>query len=133
MTAPEPNAAGGRREIRLIVLAVEGDDVIDLDFEVEYRNGDAPSPLEVLGLLEFAKEWKLEELRDFNRGRADEVAEIVDHGPVKPPYGTPEREAYDREHGSRPDGMAHLHDCCPAAPTEPHTPDCGLSPADGAS
>lgn len=28
-----------------------------------------------------------------------EVAEIVDHGPVKPPYGTPEREAYDREHG----------------------------------
>lgn len=25
---------------------------------------------------------------------------IVDHGPVKPPYGTPEREAYDREHST---------------------------------
>jgi hypothetical protein len=28
------------------------------------------------------------------------VAEVVYHGPVKPPFGTPEREAYDREHGS---------------------------------
>jgi len=26
---------------------------------------------------------------------------LVSHGPVKPPYGSPEREAYDREHGSR--------------------------------
>lgn len=24
---------------------------------------------------------------------------LVDHGPVKPPYGTPEREAYDRAQG----------------------------------
>jgi hypothetical protein len=32
-------------------------------------------------------------------GPRPDVAEIVDHGPVKPPYGTPEREAYDREQG----------------------------------
>jgi hypothetical protein len=24
---------------------------------------------------------------------------IVDHGPVRPPYGSPEREAYDRQNG----------------------------------
>jgi hypothetical protein len=29
--------------------------------------------------------------------------EIRDHGPVKPRYGTPEREAYDREHGGPAD------------------------------
>jgi hypothetical protein len=28
----------------------------------------------------------------------DEGEYLVSHGPVKPPYGTPEREAYDREH-----------------------------------
>lgn len=28
-----------------------------------------------------------------------------------------------------PDGMAGLYDCCPAGPTEPHTDDCGRSPA----
>lgn len=28
--------------------------------------------------------------------------EMVDHGPVKPPYGTPERAAYDREHADVP-------------------------------
>jgi hypothetical protein len=27
-----------------------------------------------------------------------------------------------------PDGMAHLYDCCPAAPTEPHTDDCTRGP-----
>jgi hypothetical protein len=31
----------------------------------------------------------------------DEGEYLVSHGPVKPPYGTPEREAYDREHGAR--------------------------------
>jgi hypothetical protein len=30
---------------------------------------------------------------------ADAVAEIVDHGPVKPPYGSPERATYDSEAG----------------------------------
>jgi hypothetical protein len=26
---------------------------------------------------------------------------IIDHGPVKPPYGTPERAAYDAEHAQQ--------------------------------
>ena len=30
---------------------------------------------------------------------ADDGFRLVEHGPVKPPYGSPEREAYDREHG----------------------------------
>lgn len=39
-------------------------------------------------------------LADFFSGPIaldDEVAVIVDHGSVKPPYGGPERAAYDRE------------------------------------
>jgi hypothetical protein len=28
------------------------------------------------------------------------------------------------------DGMSDLYDCCPAAPTQPHTSDCGLSRPD---
>jgi hypothetical protein len=34
--------------------------------------------------------------------RPDGGVVLVDHGPVKPPYGTPEREAYDPEHGGAP-------------------------------
>lgn len=33
-------------------------------------------------------------------GPRPDIGEVVDHGPVKPPYGTPEREAYDRENGA---------------------------------
>lgn len=45
--------------------------------------------------------WDRCKLSEFYAAHeAHQAAEVVDHGPVKPPYGTPEREAYDREHGA---------------------------------
>lgn len=37
-----------------------------------------------------------------HRQMIETLGEVVDHGPVKPPYGSPEREAYDRERGDVP-------------------------------
>jgi hypothetical protein len=40
---------------------------------------------------------------------------IVPHGPAKPPYGTPEREAYDRSEADEPDIDCHCgHPDCGA-------------------
>lgn len=46
--------------------------------------------------------------------------------PLPPSYAPPvPHPPNDVDHS----GMADLYACCPAAPTQPHTDDCGLSPA----
>lgn len=49
----------------------------------------------------------------FGPRPVDGPVQVVDHGPVKPPYGTPERADWDSDH--RWDHLDHSHDVAPNA------------------
>jgi len=62
-----------------------------------------------------------------------ENLELFDQDNTREDFGRLVAEIF----GPRPtlarDGMSDLYDCCPAAPTQPHTADCGLSQAEAES
>lgn len=75
VTAPDAGTA------RALMVAT-----FDNKWAFEYPDA-AAAGVEEFGLVEHAR---------LSIGGA--VVQVVDHGPVKPPFGTPEREADDREH-----------------------------------
>ncbi len=57
----------------------------------------------------------------FDSSQVDDGEYLVSLGPVKPPYGSPEREAYDRFQGSCQGTPAGFEaDCGAAGPHGPH-------------
>jgi hypothetical protein len=67
MTAPNPNEG---REVQIKILAKDDENGTTLSVDVMHRSGRAPSPFEVLGLLEMAKLWQLESAHDVATDKA---------------------------------------------------------------
>lgn len=64
---------GREREVRLTITSTEAAHGHSVLLDIEHRYGPAPSPIEILGLLEFAKEWELEQIRKFNAAESGDA------------------------------------------------------------